>query len=842
MMREYTPMIRQYLEVKQQLQDAIVFYRLGDFYEMFFEDAKKASQELDLVLTGRDGGVEERIPMCGIPYHAANGYIQRLINKGYKVAIVEQMENPATAKGIVKREVVKIHTPGTYVDDTDEKNCNYLAAIAVDLLSIAVTLADMASGEMCYVELHKNGLELEQFLLSMNVKEIVVFSSLDEAIRKRLDQMPQLSISICDEEAALFEYSYLLFGISSTLVCSSCYRMLHYLQATARQSLAHLTPLVELDGANELRMDYYTKRNLELASTIRMNQKQGTLWHFLDQCRSAMGSRVLRKWIEHPLTHKDRINQRLDGVEYLMDHVLIRDEIQQHMNEVYDLERLVAKLAYRNTNAREMLRLKHTLTHAPQILTLMAQCESHASFASIDSCQAVLAKIGHAFVEDPPLSIKEGGMFADGYHNKLDELKAVGRSGKNMIAQLENEEREKTGIKSLKVGYHRVFGYYIEVSNANLNLVKDDFGYTRKQTLTNCERFVTPQLKEYEDAILNAQERIVALEYELFQALLDNLQPYLGDLQRLAGALASIDVMQSLAQISSDYGYVRPVFSGKNLIIEEGRHPILEQYLKDHRFVANDCMLKEANPLMLITGPNMGGKSTYMRQVGLIVIMAQMGCFVSAKSCTMPLFDQIFTRIGANDDLMSGQSTFMVEMMEANHALTNATRNSLILFDEIGRGTSTYDGMALAQSMIEYIATQIQAKTLFSTHYHELTALADVYEQVTNMHVMVHEQNDMVTFLYKVREGRADRSYGINVARLAKLPESVLLRAQQILETLEVKQPELLKDYEMPVFQIENKEETALRDALALLDPMNMSPMQALQALIQLKAMSKEDA
>ena len=838
---EYTPMMRQYLEVKQKLGDTIVFYRLGDFYEMFFEDAKLASNELDLVLTGRDAGVEERVPMCGIPYHAAAGYIQRLVTKGYKIAIVEQMESPAEAKGIVRREVVKIITPGTYVDEQDDRSCNYIASIAASVVDYVVTLADMASGETCYRRLDKTALELEQFLLSMNVKEVVIGPEFDRSVLERIAQQTNVRISVFEQSEELFEYSYLLFGVQEPLVYHSFYRLLQYLKETTKQSLAHLLTITELDSQDELKMDYYTKRNLELTMTVRNQTKQGTLWHFLDHCKSAMGSRLLRKWIEHPLTSLKAIHQRLDGVSFLVDNFLVRDEIQEHMKEVYDIERIVAKLAYQNTNARELLRLKNTLLHAPKLLDAMQACDAYRGIVQIDSCGDLLAILANAFLEDAPLSIRDGGIFAQGYDTQLDELREISRNGKQFIADIESKERERTGIKSLKIGYNRVFGYYIEVSKANLNVVDDSFGYIRKQTLTNCERFVTQELKEKEEAILHAEEKVITLEYQLFMQLVEKIQPYLPNLQRLASVLATIDVLQSLAKVSSEYGYVRPVFQGSDICIVKGRHPILEKYLKDHLFVSNDCMLKEEESIMLITGPNMGGKSTYMRQVGLLVIMAQMGCFVSAASCQLPLFDQIFTRIGANDDLLGGQSTFMVEMMEANHALMQATSKSLILFDEIGRGTSTYDGMALAQAMMEYICQVLHAKTLFSTHYHELTALAETYPQIRNVHVVVEEQNDHVTFLYQVKEGKADRSYGINVARLAKLPEAVLIRAKQILDELEAKQPLLFEQYEKPVLVKENRQDKRIRNLLEEIDPYQTTPMEALQLLNRLKELVRED-
>ncbi|MBR3693159.1 MAG: DNA mismatch repair protein MutS [Erysipelotrichales bacterium] len=839
-MAQYTPMMRQYLEVKKNLQDTIVFYRLGDFYEMFFDDAKKASMELDLVLTGRDAGVEERVPMCGIPYHAHAGYVQRLVNKGYKVAIVEQLEDPSQAKGIVKRDVVKVYTPGTYVDENDDKNCIYIGSVSYDSVCFVVTLVDNASGETLYTILDKNIMDLEQFLYSMNVKEIVVSPDFETKYLNRLKENSLISVSFYEDDSELFEYAYLLYGIYEPALLSSFYRLLHYMNGKCKQALSHLRPIRKIERENELKMDYYTKRNLELTSTIRLQSRNGTLWHFLDHCRSAMGSRMLRRWIEHPLNDEKKIEMRANGIEYLMDHILKRDTIEENMKHVYDIERIIAKLAYKSVNARDFVRLGHTLAHVPEILEAMRGCESYASFVDVDTCSELGVFLRNAFLEEVPISVKEGGMFKDGFYPALDEIRDLRRSGKNYIAALEAKERERTGIKSLKIGYNRVFGYYIEVSSANLSLVKEEYGYVRKQTLTNAERFITAELKEKEDAILHAQEKEVQLEYALFQDVIEKASEYLHKLQRLADVLSVLDVLASLSSVSLDYGYVRPTFNHSHTLnIRNGRHPIMEQFRKDTMFVANDCILQEEEHVLLITGPNMGGKSTYMRQVGLIVIMAQMGCFVPADSCDLPLFDQIFTRIGANDDLMSGQSTFMVEMMEANHALTNATANSLILFDEIGRGTSTYDGMALAQSMLEYICTVIKAKTLFSTHYHELTSLDATYPSLKNVHVMVEEQDQEVTFLYKVADGRSDRSYGINVARLAKLPEDLLSRAQDILGELEEsRKNETVKEVK-PKFVKEDRSTKRVMELLDTIKPYEITPIEATQILVRLKALAQ---
>ncbi len=835
-MAEYTPMIKQYLEIKKGLMDTIVFYRIGDFYEMFFDDAKTASMELDLVLTGKDAGVEERVPMCGIPFHAANSYIPRLMAKGYKVAIVEQVEDPATAKGLVKRDIVKIYTPGTYVDESDEKNISYLASITADSISFVVTLMDNASGETLYSILDKNVLDLEQFIYSMNVKEVIVPSNFETKLISRLKDNGSVSVTVFDDDTELFEYAYLLYGIFEPAIVSSFYRLIHYAKGVCKQELDHLRPIVKIESDNELKMDYYTKKNLELTQTIRLQSRVGTLWNFLDKCKSAMGSRTLRKWVEHPLNDERKIMTRQDGIEFLMNDYNARDAIEENMQHVYDIERIIAKLAYKSVNARDLIRLAKTLTHAPYILNAMSKCEAYANYAEVDTCPELLAIIGNAFKDEVPLTIKDGGMFRDGFNSQLDEIRAIRANGKQFLASIEQRERERTGIKTLKIGYNKVFGYYIEVTTPNLPLIKDEYGYIRKQTLTSAERFITEELKEKEDAILHAQEKEMSFEYELFMKIVEEAQKYLSKLQRLASALSLFDALYAMSKVSLTYGYVRPTFNHNHEVhIVEGRHPIMEQFRKGQLFVANDVEFKKDDTVMLITGPNMGGKSTYMRQMALIVILAQMGCFVPCESCNLPLFDQIFTRIGASDDLMNGQSTFMVEMMEANNALVNATENSLILFDEIGRGTSTYDGMALAQSMIEYICSVIHAKTLFSTHYHELTVLDQTYAQIKNVHVSVEEENDEVKFLYKVVNGKADRSYGINVAKLAKLPESLLERAKEILGELENVQVNTAPAQQMKVFVKEDKKAKQINDLLSAIDMDEVSPKEAFNILERLK-------
>lgn len=843
---KYTPMMNHYLEVKEQHPDAIVFYRLGDFYEMFFEDAKTASNELDLVLTGRSAGVEERVPMCGIPFHAATGYIQRLIQKGYKVAIVEQLEDPSAAKGLVKRDVIKIVTPGTIMEEVnDEKATVYIASMYDFQYGLAVVLCEMTTGECRAQIIDKQVMAIQKILLGNHVAEVVVEKNFDKKIWKMIEEMENITVSIENDHTCKEEYMHLLNGIDDERIVRSFATLTNYLNETQKRNMAHLHPVERIHEEEFLQMDFNTRTNLELTQAIRTSSKSQTLWNFLDKCQSAMGSRMLKKWVEYPLVSKSAIYKRLDAIEFLNENFITKDELREHLSCIYDLERLSARVAYGNANPRDILRLVKTLEHTPMIFEIFQSCESYREFQKIDTCLALFQILNGAIIDNPPLTLKEGGVFVDGYHEELDELRRIGKSGKDWILELENKERERTGVKSLKIGYNRVFGYYIEVRKPNLSQIKEEYGYIRKQTLANAERFITQELKEKEDAIVHAQERSVRLETELFQNLLNQIKVYLPKLHDLANALSTIDVLYALSEISSENGYVRPVFHDDNrILLEEARHPILEKMMKKTgRYVSNDLQMEENNSILIITGPNMGGKSTYMRQSALIVIMAQIGCFVPAKKAELPLFDQIFTRIGASDDIMSGQSTFMVEMMEANNALQHATEHSLILFDEIGRGTSTYDGMALAQAMIEYINGTIHAKTLFSTHYHELTQLADMHPGMKNVHVEVHEEDDTVTFLYRIQEGKADKSYGINVARLAKLPECVLERSKQILHQLESEQdtvtshpviqpPQLIMEKTDPIV-------SEIKEKLHQIQADQMTPIEALLFVNELKNMLK---
>lgn len=833
----YTPMMNHYIEIKKQHEDAIIFYRLGDFYEMFFEDAKTASQELDLVLTGRNAGADEKVPMCGIPHHASSGYIQRLIQKGYKVAIVEQLEDAAMATGLVKRDVVKIVTPGTIMDEvSDEKATVYIASLHDYQYGLAVVLCEMTTGEMRAQLIDKQVMAIQKVLLGNNVREVVIQDKFDKKIMKMIEDMNRITISYHNDTVVKEEYAHLAADIKDERIHSAFAILTNYLNETQKRNMAHLNHVEMVFEKEFLQMDFSTKQNLELTQSIRNNSKSQTLWSFLDKCRSSMGSRLLKKWIEYPQVDMAAINKRLDAIEYLNDNFITKDELREHLSFVYDMERLSARVAYGSANPRDILRLVKTLEHAPIIFDLFKDCEAYGEFSKIDPCRELYDVIDGAIIENPPLTFKDGGIFVEGYSKELDDIREIGTHGKNWILDLENKEREKTGVKSLKIGYNRVFGYYIEVTKANVDQIKDEYGYVRKQTLSNAERFVTQELKEKEDAIVHAQERSIRMEVELFNHLLQQIKVYLPKLHDLSTALSTIDALYALADISSENGYTRPSFhKGHEVYMEEARHPILDKMMKSTRYVSNNLEMKERNDVLIITGPNMGGKSTYMRQTALLVIMAQIGCFVPAKKVCIPVFDQIFTRIGASDDIMSGQSTFMVEMIEANNALQSATENSLILFDEIGRGTSTYDGMALAQAMLEYIVRNIKAKTLFSTHYHELTDMESKNASIRNVHVEVHEEDEKVTFLYRVIAGKADKSYGINVARLAHLPTSVLDRAKQILDNLELQPSEFKNIQEPVVIEKENPIYKQVTDQLFQVDINKMTPIEAMQFLYELK-------
>ena len=840
--KKYTPMMQHYLKMKEENPDSILFYRLGDFYEMFFEDAKLVSQELDLVLTGRSAGVEEKVPMCGIPFHAANSYIQRLVKKGYKVAICEQLEDPSSAKGLVDRGIIKIITPGTYMDATmDAKSTNYMASCDVSSFEITVIYCELSTGELKYQTLQRSLVALQKALLEQNVSELVCPMTMDKKWMAALEEMDTMLISKHKKANIDPEDLPLLNGIESESLKEAFALLMAYLKDTQKQRIDHFLPIESMDKDKVLVMDYETKNHLELVSSQSSNAKAESLWSFMDKCQSAMGSRMLKRWIEYPLIDAEKIAKRQVTVKDLKENFMLRENLKEHLVYVYDMERLASRMAYGNASPRDVLQLVATLEHAKPILDLASSLNSYPEFNDVPDCQELYNEIKNAIIENPPLTLKEGGVFNDGYNQELDEVRKIAKQGKDFILELEAKERERTGVKSLKVGYNRVFGYYIEVRNGNLDNIKEEFGYHPKQTLANATRFITQELKEREEQILHAQETKVKLEQSLFNDLLMRIKRDLFDLHACAQALSTIDVLVSLAILASEKGYVCPVFHpGYNVNVVEGKHPILDDRMKKKRYVSNDWKMSEEEHIQLITGPNMGGKSTYMRQNALLVVMAQMGSFIPAKTAQLPIFDRIFTRIGASDDILTGKSTFMVEMMEANTALRYATKHSLILFDEIGRGTATYDGMALAQAMLEYIDEAIGAKTLFSTHYHELTELAEEHQSMRNVHVDVREEKNEIEFRYRVIEGKADKSYGINVAKLAHLPKVVLDRASQLL--LNFENQDNNQNYQPSLFVMDQvqPEKSQLLQQLQELDIDSMTPRDALDCLYELKKLSEK--
>ncbi|HZJ85664.1 MAG TPA: DNA mismatch repair protein MutS [Erysipelotrichaceae bacterium] len=834
-MKKYTPMIRQYLKIKEEHSDALIFYRLGDFYEMFFDDAIIASKALDIVLTARNSGAKDKIPMCGVPHHAASNYILRLTQKGYKVAIVEQLEDPADAVGIVKRGVVKIVTPGTVMDELNEDSESiYLAAVTDFKYGYGVAICEMASGKITVSQVDHDKTLLVEKLLSYNTKEVVVSENFDERVLKLLTNLPNTVISTEDSKD-FNEYKHLYDHVENHNLVDTSQLMLAYLNRTQMKMLNHLRKVEVENIESYLKMDYASILNLELVESIKISNNQKSLWDFLNKTKTSMGARLLKTWITKPLVNKEEILSRQDMISVIKDDFLLRDNLKEDLNEIYDLERLSAKFAYGNANAIDAVRLKTSLAKIPKILNDLSTYPQFKDLCQVDSLSNLHDILDQALVDKPPVSLREGGLFKEGYNLDLDQMRKIQREGQNWILELEAKEREKTGVPTLKIGYNRVFGYFFEATKAHKHKLKEEDGYIRKQTLTNVERFITDELKAKEDEILNADDKSKNLEYSLFLNLVERVVTYMPKLLLLAQTIAQIDVLYALGEVATNSGYIKPKISKeRDFEIIDGRHPILDQLMQDEKYVSNTLTLSDKD-LWLITGPNMGGKSTFMRQVTLIVILAQMGAFVPARSATIPIFDQLFTRIGASDDILSGQSTFMVEMFEANNALQNATKNSLIIFDEIGRGTSTYDGMSLAKAMIEYIATNIKAKTLFSTHYHELVQLADNFDNIENYHVEVFEKDGDVTFLYKMIAGQADRSYGINVAKLAGLPESIIERSSEILVELEANKVVNSNQKVIVEKAVTPKHLKVVEDLLLNVDINELTPIAALQFLDDLK-------
>ncbi|MER2078527.1 DNA mismatch repair protein MutS [Psychrobacillus psychrotolerans] len=784
-MTTQTPMMQQYLKIKEDHIDAFLFFRLGDFYELFHDDAIKAAAILEITLTSR----KDNIPMCGVPHHSAQGYIETLISKGYKVAICEQVEDPKHAKGVVKREVVRLVTPGTLIEGKAmQTKSNYFIASA-DLLAsneVAFAYLDVSTGDGFTTILSGDEKEVVQELLSIQAKELIVSEQMYVLIND-LSTIHDFTVSIEKEELtdeAIQKY----IPNHPKQTHQTVKRLLQYIQKTQKQSLLHIQPFTFQQRESFLAMDYHSKRNLELISSIRSGDQKGTLLWLLDETVTAMGGRKLKQWIHQPLANKQSIEARQEIVTSFLNDFMLREEIKEAFKEVYDLERLVGRIGFGSAGGRDLAQLRQSLSKVPIIKQLLSESEDtvlQKLGAALEDCEVIWRKLQEAISENPPIAVKDGGVINNGYHERLDQLRDASVNGKKWIAALEQREREITGAKNLKIGYNRIFGYYIELTKSYIHLA-DESRYVRKQTLANAERYITDELKEKESLILSAEDESLVLEYELFTQVREEIKTYIPLVQKLAKQISELDVFISFAQVAEDHRLTKPVFHDSNaMIIKEGRHPVVEKMMNNQLYVPNDCVLTEETNMLLITGPNMSGKSTFMRQIAITTVMAQIGCYVPAESAKLPIVDKIFTRIGAADDLAGGQSTFMIEMMESQHAIMNATNKSLLLFDEIGRGTSTYDGMSLAQAMMEYIHENIGANTLFSTHYHELTELEESLSKLRNVHVSATEKDGKVVFLHKLKDGPADKSYGIHVAELAQLPEQIISRAREILATFE---------------------------------------------------------
>ncbi|MFF5908924.1 DNA mismatch repair protein MutS, partial [Staphylococcus cohnii] len=736
--------------------------------------------------TKRDAKKENPIPMCGVPYHSADGYIETLINNGYKVAICEQMEDPRQTKGMVKREVVRIVTPGTVMDQggVDEKQNNYILSFVQINDCYALSYCDVSTGELKVTSFNDQATLINE-ITTINPNEIVVNTHIDEELKRQISLTTE-TITVLNE---ISNAEYAVNTSNDQSLYNATQLLLDYIFHTQKRDLSHIETVVKYEAVDFMKMDFYAKRNLELTESIRLKSKKGTLLWLMDETKTPMGARRLKQWIDRPLIHKNQIESRLDTVEQFIDFFIERDTLREHLNQVYDIERLVGRVSYGNVNARDLIQLKHSISEIPNIKQLLdgLDTETTEQFKALEPLDELLTLLENSLKEEPPISVKEGGLFKKGFNQELDEYLEASKNGKSWLAELQTKERQRTGIKSLKISFNKVFGYFIEITRANLQgFDPSAYGYHRKQTLSNAERFITDELKEKEDIILGAEDKAIELEYQLFVQLREQIKTYTERLQKQAKNISELDCLQSFAEIAQKYNYARPAFSeDKTLKLTNSRHPVVERVMDHNDYVPNDCKLDQDTFIYLITGPNMSGKSTYMRQVAIISIMAQMGAYVPCEAAVLPIFDQIFTRIGAADDLVSGKSTFMVEMLEAQKALANATADSLIIFDEIGRGTSTYDGLALAQAMIEFVAHTSHAKTLFSTHYHELTTLDQSLPSLKNVHVAANEYKGELIFLHKVKDGAVDDSYGIQVAKLAHLPEAVISRAQVILDAFE---------------------------------------------------------
>ena len=836
-----SPMMKQYCDIKDNYEDSILFFRLGDFYEMFFDDAIIASRELELTLTGKNAGLEERVPMCGIPHHAYSGYVDTLIDKGYKVAICEQLEDPKEVKGMVKRDVIQIVTRGTRLDSrVDAKSNNFIANIYDFEICYGISFADISTGEFFCKLIDKNERDVIREVVKNGFNEVIVSDNVDRSLINTLRSNYNIIVTITKELYEKDIYSYIYSDIEDSRLVVTVKHLLSYIIDTKKSDLVHLQKVEVINNSDTLLFDAATKRNLELTETIRSGDRQYSLLWLLDKCKTAMGSRFLKYNIENPLTKRNLIEKRYDMVSTLSTEFILRDDLIKELDKVYDLERLVGRISYGNLNAKDLIQLKNSISALPKIKEIIKELKFDKQIETFEDLHDILEK---SINEDSPISLHEGGLIKDGYNSELDELRKVRSGSKDFILELEQKEKENTGIKNLKVGYNKVFGYYIEVSKGNVSLIKDEYGWDRKQTLANCERYTTPLLKEKENIILGAEEKIISLEYKLFMDIREVCKRYITKLQETSKIISEIDMLTAFSIVSDDNKYVRPELVNDHTVkMIECRHPVVEKVMKD-KYISNDVIMDKNTDILLITGPNMAGKSTYMRQTAITVIMAQIGCFVPCKSCTMPIFNKIFTRIGASDDLVSGESTFMVEMKEAEYAISEADSDSLILFDELGRGTATYDGMALAQAILEYIHDKLGAKTMFSTHYHELTELSSSLKKLKNVHVSAIEEDGHITFLHKVKNGPVDKSYGIHVASLAGLPKSLIKRSEEILKIYEEQDRKDTNFIQTTLFDMveEKPKVNKVEEEIKKINPIEMTPIEALNFLYKLKQDIKKD-
>ena len=829
---DLSPMMKQYVDIKKDYSDVLLFYRLGDFYELFFEDAEVASRELELTLTGKNAGLKERVPMCGVPHHSAKSYIEKLVNRSYKVAIVEQLEDPKNTKGMVKRGVVQVVSKGTMVDleYLDSKDTNYIGSI-IDLNNeYLITFADISTGDIFGEYIIHNEESLINEILNINLKEVIFNSDFDINIINILKNNYNINVNISDNVLEE-KYNNVYKNIDDERIKYGIKHLFYYLNVLELNELDHMNEIEIIKKNDYLNLDVHTIRNLELFETLRLKDRQYSLIWLIDKTKTAMGARMLKSMMSRPLKDKKLINERLDIVEKLNNEFLLREELRNNLYEVYDLERLCGKAICGNFNARDMLQIKKSLAVLPNIKRIVEQLK--LNFV-INTHEELYKLLDSSIYEEPPITIKEGYLIKTGYNSELDELKSLRSGGKEFISSLEKQEKERTGINNLKVGFNKVFGYYIEVSKGNLDKIKDEYGWERRQTLSNAERFITPVLKEKEALVLNAEERIIELEYNLFIEIKNILKENIKSIKKTSYELSLLDAYQSLSIASEEYKLVRPKLNdNKDIRIIDGFHPVVE-CVNRNEYVKNDVIMDSNTNVLLITGPNMSGKSTYMRQLAVTIILAQMGSFVPASEAVLPIFDSIYTRIGASDDLVGGESTFMVEMLEAKNAITNATSNSLILFDELGRGTATYDGLSIAEAILEYV-NEIGCKTLFSTHYHELTLLEDRIKSIKNIHVDAIESNGEITFLHKVKDGAVDKSYGIHVARLAKMPDSVIKRATEILNMYENKKEDISIPLKNEQIKFTFDEDNELKKELDKIDILNITPLEALNILYKLK-------